>query len=169
MTNFESWCHQQDLFEKLVIASAKPQLWVHVLNRCMAKLQFFQETCHKQTLPPVDHTMSKNVSMVRFMVRLIQVRNSHIKTLNFVQVGIATIDKYHVLPFISVFFIPWWRKLQPFYACHNLTFDKIHWINVVDLNPSKNAKQANTYQPTIHSKLVDAYISSTNLCRCIHK
>ena len=70
---------------------------VHVFNWCMAKLQFFQETRHKQNLLQVDHTISKNVSI--FMVLLIQVSNSHIKTLNFVQVAIDAIQQYHASTF----------------------------------------------------------------------
>ena len=83
----------------------------------------------------------------------------------------STIPLFHLLIILSSFLCGVNFNL---YACHNLTFDKleedkIHWINVVVINPSKNAKQAYTYQPTIHSKLVDAYISSTNLERCIHR
>ena len=55
----------------------------------MAKLQFFQETGHKQTMRQVDHTMSKNVCI--FMALSIQVRNSHIKISNSVQVAIDAI------------------------------------------------------------------------------
>ena len=63
----------------------------------MEKLQFFQETGHKQTMRQVDHTMSKNVCI--FMALSIQVRNSHIKILNFVQLVIDAIQQYHCSTF----------------------------------------------------------------------
>ena len=68
----------------------------------MEKLQFFQETGHKQTMRQVDHTMSKNVCI--FMALSIQLRNSHIKILNFVQLVIDVIDTI-VPPFNNLFFI----------------------------------------------------------------
>ena len=58
----------------------------------MEKLQFFQETGHKQTLRQVDHTNEQNCVHLHGPLHL---RNSHIKVLSFVQMAIDAIQQYY--------------------------------------------------------------------------